>query len=79
MCEFGPGSPERGNRDFSETTLVSAFQEKMPRTVFFVQWWDGNAGRVGWGMAETRDLAEALGRPWIINRDAIAYGGVRPR
>lgn len=73
MCEFGPGSPQLGNRNFSERTLVSAFQNEMPRTVFFVQWWDGNAGRVGWGMAETKDIAEALADPWILNRDDIKF------
>lgn len=73
MSEFGPGSPGLGNLNFSERTLVSAFREKMPRTVFFVQWWDGNAGRVGWGMAETKDVKEALGDPWILNREDIAF------
>lgn len=77
MCEFGPGSPRMGDRNFSETTLVSAFEEKMPRTVFFVQWWDGNLGRVAWGMAEARDVREALGSPWIINRDDISFAGGR--
>jgi mannan endo-1,4-beta-mannosidase len=72
MSEFGPGSPQRGNLDFAETTLVSAFEEAMPQTAFFVQWWDGNAGRVGWGMAETKDVAEALARPWILNRGDMA-------
>ena len=72
MCEFGPGSPSLGNLEFSETTLISAFRTQMPRTVFFVQWWDGNAGRVGWGMAETKDVSQALNDPWILNRGDIA-------
>jgi mannan endo-1,4-beta-mannosidase len=75
MCEFGAGSPQGGNLAFDERTLVSAFQDRMPRTVFFVQWWDGNAGRVGWGMAETRGVSEALADPWILNRDDISLGG----
>ena len=79
MCEFGPGSPQLGNLNFSETTLVSAFQDRMPRTVFFVQWWDGNAGRVGWGMASTKDVPAALSRPWILNRDDIAFAPGPPR
>ncbi len=72
MCEFGAGSPERGNPDFDERVLVSAFRDKMPRTVFYVHWWDGNAGRVGWGMAETRNVAQALADPWILNRDDLS-------
>ena len=51
----------------------------MPRTVFFVQWWDGNAGRVGWGMASTKDVPAALSRPWILNRDDIAFAPSPPR
>jgi mannan endo-1,4-beta-mannosidase len=78
MSEFGPGSPQHGNLNFSETTLVSAFREQMPRTVFFVQWWDGNAGRVGWGMAETKNLAAALNNPRIVNRDDISYSAGHP-
>lgn len=77
MCEFGAGSPELGNPNFDETTLVSAFQNRMPKTVFFVQWWDGNAGRVGWGMASTKNVSAALNSPWITNRDAISYKAVR--
>lgn len=73
MSEFGPGSPQLGDLNFSEVTLVSAFEDRMPRTAFFVQWWDGNAGRVGWGMAETRDVAVALGRPRIMNRGDISF------
>jgi mannan endo-1,4-beta-mannosidase len=75
MCEFGAGSPRLGNPDFDERVLVSAFKERMPRTVFFVHWWDGNAGRVGWGMASTRNVAEALADPWIVNRDEIGFRG----
>jgi mannan endo-1,4-beta-mannosidase len=79
MSEFGPGSPQLGDLNFAETTLVSAFQEHMPRTTFFVQWWDGNAGRVGWGMGSTKDVTEALGRRWIVNRDAISFRAEPPR
>jgi mannan endo-1,4-beta-mannosidase len=78
MSEFGPGSPQHGNRAFDEETLVSAFREKMPRTTFFVQWWDANAGRVGWGMASASNVRAALHRPWILNRDALAHGGPTP-
>lgn len=73
MSEFGPGKPQLGNLDFDERTLVSAFKNQMPKTVFFLQWWDGNAGRTGWGMASTRSVAAALKNPWIINRDDISY------
>ncbi len=79
MAEFGPKAPEGGDLNFDETTLVSALQNQMPKTVFFVQWWDGNAGRVGWGMAETKNVSTALNRPWIINRDDISFrGGASP-
>jgi mannan endo-1,4-beta-mannosidase len=73
MSEFGAGAPQLGNRNFDESTLVDAFQIQMPKTVFFVQWWDGNAGRVGWGMASVKGIAAALARPWIINRTDITY------
>jgi mannan endo-1,4-beta-mannosidase len=74
MSEFGPGGPQVGDRSFDEGVLVAAFRTQMPRTVFFQQWWDGNAGRVGWGMASARSVAQALRNPWIINRDDISFG-----
>ena len=77
MSEFGPGSPHVGDLNFDETALVSAFRIHMPRTVFFVQWWDGNAGRVGWGMSETKGLTAALNDPWIVNRGGISYSAGR--
>jgi mannan endo-1,4-beta-mannosidase len=73
MAEFGPKGPSGGDLGFAETTLVTALKTRMPRTVFFVNWWDQNAGRVGWGMASTRQVAAALSDPWIINRDDISY------
>ena len=75
LSEFGPGSPHGGDLGFDEARLVSAIRERMPRTAFFVQWWDGNAGRTGWGMAETRNLSAALNDPWILNRGDISYSG----
>jgi len=51
---------------------VSALETKMPRTVIFVHWWDLNAGRVGWGMASTRNVRAALNNPWVLDRDHIA-------
>lgn len=75
MSEFGPGSPHRGDPNFDETALVSAFRTRMPRTTFFVQWWDGNNGFVGWGMSETKNLSAALNDPWIVNRGDISYRG----
>ena len=72
MAEFGPKGPDGGDRNFSETALVAAFRERMPRTVFFVQWWDQNAGRTGWGMASTQEVGAALSDPWIVNRGDIA-------
>ena len=73
MSEFGPGSAHGGDLNFDETALVSAFRGQMPRTAFFVQWWDGNAGRIGWGMSETKNLSAALNDPWIVNRGDISY------
>jgi mannan endo-1,4-beta-mannosidase len=71
MAEFGPKGPTGGDLTFQETDLVSALETKMPRTVLFVQWWDLNAGRTGWGMASTRNAAAALNNPWILDRDHI--------
>ncbi|HEY5227803.1 MAG TPA: glycosyl hydrolase [Opitutaceae bacterium] len=71
MAEFGPKGPHGGDLSFDETALVGALKAKMPRTVLFIQWWDLNAGRVGWGMASTRNAKEALGNPWIVNRDNV--------
>jgi mannan endo-1,4-beta-mannosidase len=75
LSEFGAGSPQLGNPNFDETTLVSALQNRMPRTVFFIHWWDGNAGRTGWGLASTKNVSAALHDPWIINRDDISFRG----
>jgi hypothetical protein len=77
MSEFGPERPKGGNLDFDETTLVSSLRDNMPKTVFFVQWWDKNAGRVGWGMASTKNVSAALSDRWIANRGDIP-SGVKP-
>jgi mannan endo-1,4-beta-mannosidase len=74
MSEFGPSEAGHGDPDFDERVLVSAIRDKMPRTVFFQQWWDKDAGRVGWGMASVRFAREALGDPWIVNREDVAPG-----
>jgi mannan endo-1,4-beta-mannosidase len=79
LSEFGAGSPEAGNPDFDETTLISALRDQMPRTAFFVHWWDGNAGRVGWGLASVRQAGAALHDPWVLNRDDLAYTGPPPQ
>jgi mannan endo-1,4-beta-mannosidase len=73
MAEFGPRGPNGGDLGFNETELVSALRGRMPRTVLFVQWWDLNAGRTGWGMASTRDAAAALNDPWILDRDHLGF------
>jgi mannan endo-1,4-beta-mannosidase len=73
MAEFGPKGPSGGDRAFAETTLVDALKARMPQTVFFVNWWDQNAGHVGWGMASTREVKAALSDPWIVNREDIAF------
>jgi len=73
MSEFGPKGPQGGDRAFDETTLVAALRRQMPRTVFFQQWWDQNAGRVGWGMASVQSAAAALNSPWIRNRGDVSY------
>ena len=79
MAEFGPRGPDGGDLGFDEATLVSAIRQRMPRTVFFVQWWDRNAGRTGWGMASTLNVAAALSDTWIVNRDDISYREMPPR
>jgi mannan endo-1,4-beta-mannosidase len=71
MAEFGPKGPSGGDLAFDETELVSALETRMPRTVLYVHWWDLNAGRVGWGLASTRNAAAALNNPWILDRDHI--------
>ncbi|MDB4969310.1 MAG: glycoside hydrolase [Myxococcales bacterium] len=68
LAEFGAGQPAYGNTNFSELTLVDAIKRTMPNVVAWQQWWDGNAGNVGWGMAETRDVAAALSDPRVLNR-----------
>jgi len=68
LAEFGPGSPQAGDKTFKETTLISAIQSTMPRTVFWQQWWDGNGGNVGWGMAECQNVSDALNDGWVLNR-----------
>lgn len=73
MAEFGSKGPDGGDLAFAETTLVEALKTRMPRTVFFVNWWDKNAGRPGWGMASTQKVKAALSDPWILNRDDIAF------
>ena len=73
MAKFGPKGPSGGDLGFDETTLVSALHGLMPRTVFYVQWWDQNGGGVGWGMASTRNAAAALNDPWILNREDLSF------
>ena len=77
-CKFGAGSPRLGNRAFDERVLSAAIRERMPRTVFFVHWWDGNAGWVGRGLANTSHVPEALADPWVPSRDDLAHFGVGP-
>jgi len=68
LAEFGPGSPNQGDTNFQEPTLISAIQSAMPKIVFWQQWWDGNGGNVGWGMAECQDVGQALNDGWVLNR-----------
>jgi len=73
LTEFGPSGPDGGNPNFNETTLVAAIQNTMPNVVYWLQWWDENAGGIGWGMSLCQDVAEALNDPWVINRGEIGF------
>jgi len=68
FAEFGPGSPSGGNTTFQEPILIYQAKDRMPQAVFFQQWWDQNAGNVGWGMASVQDAKEALMLPYVKNR-----------
>lgn len=68
IAEFGPGGPSAGDTSFAETTLIAAIKSTMPQVTFFQQWWDGNAGGVGWGMAEVQAVPAALTDPRVYNR-----------
>lgn len=71
LAEFGPGSASIGDTNFSEVTLINAIKNSMPQVVLFQQWWDGNGGNVGWGMAETQNLSSALSNAYVINRSDL--------
>ena len=81
LTEFGAGTPDLGNTNFQETTLTAALRNQMPRITFWQQWWSGNAGRTGWGMADVSDVSGALSESRVVNRNDIAYcaPGVRNR
>jgi len=68
LSEFGPGGPSQGDPSFQEPVLINQARQLLPMCVFFQQWWDGNAGRPGWGMAETQNARAALNDPYTINR-----------
>jgi len=68
LAEFGPGGPSGGNTSFQEPILINQARSSLPQAVFFQQWWDGNAGHPGWGMAETQNAKAALENPYTINR-----------
>jgi hypothetical protein len=66
--EFGAGAAGKGNTAFDMSTLVNQIDTNMPNTVLWQQWWDGNGGSVGWGMAETTGVKAALSLPRVLNR-----------
>jgi len=72
LAEFGPGDASKGDKVFNETALVAAIRTTMPKTVFWQQWWDGNAGNVGWGMGECQGVLQALNDPWLLNRGELS-------
>ncbi|MGE4048786.1 MAG: glycosyl hydrolase, partial [Acetobacteraceae bacterium] len=71
MTEFGSGSPSGGDTGFSMPALIEQFQEQMPNTVYWVQWWAQNGGNTGWGMELNRDPGGALNNDYVINRGEI--------
>jgi len=71
LAEFGAGGPSSGNTTFQEPILINQARSSLPQAVFFQQWWDGNAGHPGWGMAETLNAKAALENPYTINRGQI--------
>ncbi len=73
LAEFGAGGSGLGNARFQETVLTSALREHMPRITFWQQWWDGNAGKTGWGMASVQAVAPALTEGRVLNRNDIVY------
>jgi mannan endo-1,4-beta-mannosidase len=66
--EFGAGSPSAGNTAFDLSTLVNQISTNMPNTVLWQQWWGGNGGSVGWGMAENTGVKAALSLSRVLNR-----------
>lgn len=42
LSEFGSGDPNGGDPNFAETTLIAAIKSTMPRSVYWLQWGDGN-------------------------------------
>lgn len=71
--EFGPGAPSKGDPTFSLSTLVNQIKANVPNAVYWLQWWDGNAGGAGWGMAETTNAKAALADPFVLNRGQIIF------
>lgn len=73
ISEFGPQGPSGGgDPSFQEPTLIAAIKSTMPKSLFWQQWWDGNAGAPGWGMAECQNVQAALDDPWVLNRNDLA-------
>lgn len=71
MNEFGSGDPSDGDTAFNEQTLINTLKTTMPNVVMWQQWWDGNGGGDGWGMASVTNVTAALADAWVLNRDEL--------
>lgn len=68
LNEFGSGDPSDGDTSFDEHDLINVLKNNMPNMVLFQQWWDGNSGGDGWGMASVTNVTAALADSWVKNR-----------
>ncbi len=76
LSEFGSGSPSNGDTSFNLGTLVASINSAMPKTVSWTNWWDGNSGGNGWGMAENIGVSAALALPRVLNRGDFSGGSI---
>jgi hypothetical protein len=78
LAEFGSGGPSNGDPSFSLPTLISQVQADMPKTVYWLNWWNQNSGGNGWGMEADQNTSAALNDGYVINRGQIANSSTSP-